>query len=69
MKLTMKAWLLIFCLASTAHAAADKPWTWKDSDGVARSQAELDAIQVTVGKERLGVRVDDREIEVIKQVV
>ena len=44
MKLTMKTWLLIFCLASTAHAAADGPWAWKDGKGVARSQAELDAV-------------------------
>jgi len=40
----MKTWLLLLCLASTAHAAADKPWTWKDSNGVARSQAELDTV-------------------------
>jgi uncharacterized protein YjbI with pentapeptide repeats len=40
----MKRWILIFCLASTAHAAVDSPWTWKDGNGVARSQAELDAI-------------------------
>jgi uncharacterized protein YjbI with pentapeptide repeats len=44
MRLTMKTWLLIFCLASTAHAAAVGPWTWKDGKGVARSQAELEAV-------------------------
>jgi uncharacterized protein YjbI with pentapeptide repeats len=42
--LTMKRWLLLLCLISTAYAAANKPWTWKDGDGVVRSQAELDAI-------------------------
>ncbi|MGD0788306.1 MAG: pentapeptide repeat-containing protein [Terracidiphilus sp.] len=40
----MKTWLLIFCLASTAYAATDKPWTWTDANGAVRSQAELDAI-------------------------
>jgi uncharacterized protein YjbI with pentapeptide repeats len=40
----MKRWLLLLCLIPTAYAAADKPWTWKDGDGVARSQAELDAV-------------------------
>jgi len=40
----MKRWLLLLCLISTAYAAANKPWTWKDGDGVVRSQAELDAI-------------------------
>jgi uncharacterized protein YjbI with pentapeptide repeats len=42
--LAMKRWILILCLASTAHAAADGPWRWKDGNGVARSPAELDAI-------------------------
>ena len=37
--------------------------------GVGLEQAELDAGQVTIGKERLGVHRDGFKIEVIKQVV
>jgi uncharacterized protein YjbI with pentapeptide repeats len=44
MRPSIKTWLVLVCLASTAYAAADKPWTWKDGNGVARSQAELDAV-------------------------
>jgi hypothetical protein len=41
---TVKKWMVLICLVSTLHAADDKPWTWKDKDGVEHSRAELDSV-------------------------
>lgn len=41
---TVMRWLALLCLLSTLHANGQVSWTWKDSDGVVRSRAELDAI-------------------------
>jgi uncharacterized protein YjbI with pentapeptide repeats len=40
----MRNWLLLVCLLPAVAAAADAPWTWKDSNGATRSLADLNQV-------------------------